>query len=357
MTADKKATVLIVDDSLIFRKAMEQALNRIPFVKVIGSAFNGIKALEFLREKGIPDIITLDVEMPSMDGIATLREIMKIRREQSGGNRPEVIMVSTLTHSGASVTIDALQNGAFDFITKPEGTDTAESQERLYELLKEKIFSIINKEKAPGEHSPLLKTPARYGISSFDAVLIGVSTGGPRALADLLPALSEATDLPAVIVQHMPPSFTLGLADNLNKRVIRGTVKEAKEQDRLLKNHYYIAQGGRHLIFREDAAGPYLAYNDSPPENGSRPSVDVLFRSAAGILRSHAIALILTGMGSDGVQGLKALKRAGSYVIAQDEQSSVVWGMPGSAVQAETVDEILPLMDIPEKIRQILNRN
>ena len=350
-TGQKVARVLIVDDSIVFRKALELAFSGIPFVKIIGSAYNGLKALEFIENQECPDIVTLDVEMPELDGIETLIRIQEYNRNHPDKKNIEVIMVSSLTMEGAQTTIRALQNGAFDFITKPNDLEAEEARYELKRKLKEKIFSLLYKEDLPAQVGAIREIRTRtVDRSPYDVILIGVSTGGPRALATLLPELTSRVDLPIVIVQHMPPGFTKSLADNLDKKTGTVRVVEAEEGEFLQRGKVYVAKGGAHQVIRENEQGIYLATNDSPPENGSRPSVDVLFRSAAGVVKSSAIALILTGMGTDGVMGLKALKRAGSYVIAQDKKSSVVWGMPGSAVRSQVVDEVLSLQEMPERI-------
>lgn len=349
--------VLIVDDSIIFRKAIEKALSSIPGVAVIGSAWNGLKAMEFLKSlktENLPDLITLDVEMPEMDGLQALREIQKLNHSLAGKKVIQVIMVSSLTKEGARVTLTALQQGALDFITKPDNPDTGVLQEILERKLREKIEG-INQPVASDVHKISTRGVARSATkSSYRAIAIGVSTGGPKALTELLPPLCEVTSLPILIVQHMPKEFTHSLAENLN-RYTSHRVIEAKEKDLIEARTVYIAPGGRHMTVRFNSSGHQeIALNDNPPENGCIPSADVLFRSVASVYAEKAIGLVLTGMGNDGTKGLAAMKRAGSYNIAQDEESSVVWGMPGHAYKSGVVNEVVSLSDMPQKISKLI---
>ncbi len=349
--------VLIVDDSIIFRKGIEKALTQIPGIIVIGSSWNGLKALEFLQSlqvSDLPDLITLDVEMPEMDGLQTLQEIQKINYSHQGKKTMQVLMVSSLTKEGAKVTISALQQGAFDFITKPENLDSDKSVEFLRDAITEKIKIISGKDKGEQIISRISKLETKL-TSSFRCIGIGISTGGPKTLMQLLPPLCEATNLPILIVQHMPEEFTKSLAANLD-RYTSHRVKEAEEGETISDKTVYIAPGGKHMVARYDQQGKsVIGINDHPAENGCKPSVDILFRSLASIFADKTIALILTGMGNDGTRGLATLKRAGAHVIAQDEASSTIWGMPGSAVKSGVTDEVLPLDEIPSRIRKILH--
>ncbi len=357
--------VLVVDDSLIFRKAIEAALKDEKDVRVVGSVMNGLKALDFIKSSPVaPDIVTLDVEMPGMNGLETLKAIQEIN--ESCGTDIGVIMVSSHTHNGAEATIKALEIGAFDFIAKPNGDNAAQSMEILRGNLLIKMRHYALRRKKTGRSPASVAAPvappeprripfppeSSCSLEAVRSVIIGVSTGGPKALTAMLPALSDAVDLPIFIVQHMPPLFTATLAESLNVKC-RHEVREAVDGGEVKNNGIYIAPGGKHMVVRKkDGGGICTALNDQPPENGCRPSVDVLFRSAAAVYGGQMVAVILTGMGSDGAKAAAPLKRAGAHLIVQDEATSVVWGMPGSAVATGYVDEILPLAGIPEAVKR-----
>lgn len=376
----EKLKILIVDDSRIFRSIIEEALKGEVDLQVIGSVRNGEKAIEFIKSSP-PDLVTLDVEMPEMDGLETLEAIQEIN--ESNPDRPDigVIMVSAFTSKGADITINALHAGAFDFVTKPEGKDVAENISSLRSQLLVKIrhFAVKRISSRVGRsvsrpaitpfRRPLIKDvrpkivapPIGRGTvhrapTAIKAVLIGVSTGGPRALADMLPELSDKVDLPFFIVQHMPPTFTQSLANSLDSRC-RHRVIESLDNDVVQNGYIYIAPGGRHMLLHKNSTGRIVTIlNQDPPENGCRPSVDVLFRSAVNVYGGDVVAIILTGMGADGTKGLVPLKLEGAYAIVQDKETSVVWGMPGSAVEAGYVDEILPLNRIPDAVTSVIQR-
>lgn len=366
-----KTKILIVDDSRIFRSAIEESLAPEKDIKVIGSVWNGIKAIEFIHSHR-PDIITLDVEMPDMDGLETLKAIRKINAADKNARPVGVIMVSSFTQKGADTTIRALEAGAFDFITKPEGRNVAENIKLLGRQLVLKIRYFVSrhisegvKEKNTGaeNHYPSRRPVHRRTVSGnadlprgVRAILIGVSTGGPRALASMLPRLCEKVSLPIFIVQHMPPTFTQSLAGSLDTRCQTYTVTEGGNNVIVRDRHVYIAPGGRHMLIRKRGGDIFIVINKQPPEKGCRPSADILFRSATTAYGGNVIGLILTGMGSDGTKGAGSLKRAGAYIIAQDEESSVVWGMPGSVKASGSADEILPLMRIPDAVSAVIRR-
>ncbi len=389
MSINKPLSILIVDDSVVFRSAVAAALDRQEDIRVAGSVRNGVKAMEFIQlimENGelrikngessedafsnLPDIITLDVEMPEMDGLATLNEIQRIKASFSPkfsifNSKLSIIMLSAHTRKGAETTINALESGAFDFVTKPEGKNEEESIEALQLRLLPKIRilgSQRNKLRIDNGELTIKKGPKKISIlnSQFSisklpkAILIGVSTGGPNALKALLPELCRTTDLPIFVVQHMPPVFTKSLAEILDRacahKVIESAGSEIAE-----KNYVYIAPGGKHMVLRKTVNGStMLGLNENQPENGCRPSVDVLFRTAASIWGGDVVPIILTGMGNDGAKGMAALKRAGAYSIIQDEESSVVWGMPGSVVEAGLADEVVPLEGIANRVGRLL---
>lgn len=347
--------LLIVDDSRLFRSALEEALRSDPSITIVGSVFSGAKAIEFIRNSP-PDLVTLDVEMPGMDGLETLEQIKTFNDARPGELPVGAIMVSAFTRRGEQVTIKALQAGAFDFVAKPSGGTPESNIQALRDELLTKIRAFGLSRRTRVAAVPRTAPPARAAHRSrIRAIVIGASTGGPRALSDLLPPLCSAVDTPILVVQHMPPSFTKSLAESLARQTGRN-VTEAVEGATLERGSVYIAPGGKHLLLRGTSAAPVVALNEQPPENGCRPSADVLFRSSAAVLGADLVAIILTGMGRDGTVGLGAIRRAGGYVIAQDEASSVVWGMPGSAVEAGVVDEVLPLNQIAPAAAIVVNR-
>lgn len=353
-----KIKTLIVDDSIIYRKSIEKALVGIPNIEIIGSVWNGKKALDFIHNKTIPDFITLDVEMPEMNGIETLKKIKEINATLPGEKRMEVLMVSSLTKAGADVTIEALQAGAFDFILKPTNELPSENFFQLKSALQEKIQALVTKKQSAAKGLIDDKAAGKDDIikkQKIEAIGIGVSTGGPKTLAVLLPAICEVIDVPVFIVQHMPPEFTKSLADNLDKKCPY-PVTEAEEDTIIQKKNIYLARGGMHLIVRDKGSGNLtLAYNDNEPVNNSKPSVDVLFRSLSDAYNGSIVCIILTGMGCDGSQSLFRVKRAGAQVIAQDKETSVVWGMPKCAIETGNVDYILPVNQIAEHIAKIVD--
>jgi two-component system chemotaxis response regulator CheB len=350
-----KTKLLIVDDSRIFRSAIEESLAGQSDIEVIGSVWNGVKALEFIQSNR-PDLVTLDVEMPDMDGLETLKAIQEINESNKTSKPIGTIMLSSHTQKGADTTIKALEMGAFDFVPKPEGKDLKESMEILRRQLVVKIRYFASKRISsllakPGPAVPPLPviTPELAVSSRTKAIVIGVSTGGPRAMASMLPPLCERVDVPIFIVQHMPATFTESLAKSLNA-VCRHTVTEGRDDDVIKKDHAYIAPGGRHMLLRKTDEAVRIAVNDQPPEKGCKPSVDILFRSAAAVFGKDVIAIVLTGMGVDGTRGAAVLKRAGAFVIVQDKETSVVWGMPGSVEAAGHSDVVLPLHRIPHAV-------
>lgn len=347
--------VLVVDDASLFRRVISEALAGVPGVEVVGSASNGKLALARLASLQ-PDLMTLDVEMPEMDGIQVLDAMRK------GGVKTSVIMLSSCTVRGGKKTIRALEAGAFDFITKPEGGSAAENVTRLADSLRPIIHTLERQREirailnpAGGARSspaptpspvPLPPQPAAVrapGRSGPPIVLIGVSTGGPTALAELVPALPAKLGAPVFIVQHMPPHFTEALAERLQTRSAI-QVKEAQDGEIAQADRVYIAPGGRQMKVSSGQQGEIIiSITDDPPENACRPSVDYLFRSVALHFPGRSIAAILTGMGNDGTEGMRMLKRGGSLTIAQDAASCVVFGMPREAILAGVVDTVVPL--------------
>jgi two-component system, chemotaxis family, protein-glutamate methylesterase/glutaminase len=361
--------VLIVDDSRIFRAVLEASLADAEGIEVVGSVFSGAKAIEFIRAHR-PDVVTLDVEMPGIDGLESLRAIRQLDASAEPGAEIGVIMVSAYTTRGADVTVQALRDGAFDFITKPSAAQSSNENPALLRqhlLSKIRLFiaerarraltqkssptAIANRnDESAANRSRWLGNRSRAAIR---AIVIASSTGGPKALERLLPDLVRRVDVPILIVQHMPPKFTASLAASL-ERTCQTSVAEARDGDLVKKKSIYLAPGGQHLVVRREHNLLVLALNEQPPENGCRPSADVLFRSAATVFEGGAAAIVLTGMGRDGTAGLGAIKRAGGYAFVQDEATSVVWGMPGSAVEAGLADEILPLDGIAAAVESLI---
>lgn len=334
--------VLIVDDSVFYRKVLSDTISRLDNVRLSGQARDGIDALE-KTELLKPDIITLDVEMPRMNGLETLKEIQK-RWPQI-----KVIMVSSHTKQGAKETIEALENGAFSFITKPGKDDFGEFHIQLGKLFKE--ISYMDTEKAT---APIVapQRPVRVPTTTFakpQIIGIGVSTGGPNSLTKVIPMLPANLSVPVVLVQHMPQGFTAALANSLNSKS-KVTVKEAQNGEQLKAGVVYIAPGGKQMKVVKSDLGYSLAVTNDPPENYCRPSVDYLFRSLSQAYKDNVLAVIMTGMGSDGTLGLKRIKRFNAKVIGQDKESSVVYGMPQEAFKAGVVDVQVSLNSIASEI-------
>jgi two-component system chemotaxis response regulator CheB len=342
-----KIRVLIVDDSVVVRRLVTDAVSSDPALEVVGSAANGRIALQKIPQVN-PDVVTLDIEMPEMDGLATLVEIRKLYP------RLPVIMLSALTERAAAATLKALSLGATDYVTKPTGTNLADSLRQLREQLLAKVLQF----GAPAKSAPHpvvamrpTDTSRARGLSSpqVEIVAIGCSTGGPNALTEVLGAFPPKLAVPVVIVQHMPPVFTRLLADRL-RALTKLSVREAKGGEALVAGDIWIAPGDHHMIVRADGATPRLALLQTPQENSCRPAVDVLFRSVAECFGSRTLAIIMTGMGQDGLRGCQQVREAGGQIVAQDEATSVVWGMPGFVVNAGLTDAVVPLRDIAGEI-------
>jgi two-component system chemotaxis response regulator CheB len=348
--------VLIVDDSRIFRSALEGALKEHPGVRVVGSVWSGEKAVDFVRDSP-PDLVTLDLNMPGRGGLETLSDLRRLNASRPDLPPVGVLLVSALTERGAAVTVEGLARGAFDFIRKPDGPDEKANAASLRQQLFEKIDLFAQGRRRPAVVAARPQTPVTATLAArsgrFQAVAIGSSTGGPEALARLLPELTRRSTVPLFMVQHLPQGMTRYFAESLGRKCTYRVV-EASDGEAVEPRTAYIAPGGRHLVLRNHGDRVAIALNDQPPENGCRPSVDVLFRSVAAAYPRSVIAIILTGMGTDGAKGLGSLKRSGAYVIAQDEATSVVWGMPGAAVATDLVDEVLPLEGIGPTVASLL---
>jgi two-component system chemotaxis response regulator CheB len=356
--------VLVVDDTVVYRRIIGDALAGVPGIEVVGTASNGRLAMARMATLR-PDLVTLDIEMPEMNGIEVLEAMA------AEGMKAGVVMLSSLTVRGGEMTVRALELGAFDFVTKPEGGDAASNLGHLRGRLIPAIRAFERRQEIRAilggagsgrqvEAPRAMPLPAAAAVRPVrlvrragpPMVLIGVSTGGPGALARLIPALPGDLGAPVFIVQHMPPLYTGPLAASLDRKsAIR--VKEAEDGEFAQANCAYVAPGGRHMKLASGANGQIvLTMTDDAPENGCRPAVDYLFRSAALHFPGRSIAAILTGMGRDGTEGLRMLKRGGCFSIAQDEASSVVFGMPKEAIQAGLADTVLGLETIGPAIVQ-----
>ena len=347
--------VMVVDDSVVVRKIVTDVLSGDPDIEVVGTAVNGRLALAKLDQLK-PDLVTMDIEMPEMNGIEAVRAI---RAGMGGRERRSVpiIMFSTLTERGASATLDALSAGANEYVTKPANVGSVgQSMESVREQLIPKIKALTGRPVTAGPvraaaAPPPPRPPAvRPGPPRKPAVLvIGSSTGGPEALARILPQLPAGLAVPVLIVQHMPPVFTRQFAQRLDRLSVLRVV-EAVDGTPLLPGTVHLAPGDHHLVVRGGARGPHTSLNQGPPENFCRPAVDPLFRSVVTVYDGAVLAVVLTGMGSDGRIGAGEIRAAGGTVVVQDQASSVVWGMPGAVASAGLADEVLPLERIPDAI-------
>ncbi len=362
----ERIRVLIVDDSVVIRRLVAHALEQDPLIEVVGAASNGSIALQRIVQLS-PDVLTLDIEMPEMDGLATLKHLQK------DFPQVRVIMFSTLTERGAAITLEALALGADDYVAKVSNEGSLDqSMARLRQELIPKIKQFF---KLPGQTSaipgnktaenrsavPSIPQPTKTGGSSQAATLapkvlaIGVSTGGPTALGALLPKLPADFPLPVFLVQHMPPMFTRLLAERLNQNCAL-SVEEASQGAIPQKGKILIAPGDFHMKVASGPNGARAFLDQSAHQNSCRPSVDALFSSIGEVYGGAVIAVILTGMGQDGLRGVEILKTRGASVIAQDEASSVVWGMPGAVVNAGLADKVLPLDQIAGEIIRLAAR-
>ena len=337
--------VLIVDDSVVVRRLLCEALASAPDIKVAGTASNGEIALARIPQLN-PDIITLDIEMPGLNGIQTLLEIRKLYPKLP------VIMCSTLTERGAATTLEALAAGASDYVTKPSNSSSlANAMDQLRQELVTKITCLAGPRRIISEPLPAISPVKRTASAdhAIDILAIGTSTGGPNALGEVIPHLPHDLPVPVVIVQHMPPLFTRMLADRLNSRS-RLPVREAEPRKLLEPGQVWIARGDYHMTVARKGLQTVLELNQDPPENYCRPAVDVLFRSVVQVYGPNTLAVVLTGMGSDGARGAAHIREAGGEILVQDEASSVVWGMPGAVVSSHCANKVCPLPEISQEI-------
>jgi two-component system chemotaxis response regulator CheB len=351
-----KTRVVVVDDSALVRSLLTEIINRQPDMTCVGSAADPYAAREMIRSLD-PDVITLDVEMPKMDGIDFLSKLMRLRPMP-------VVMVSTLTERGAEVTLKALELGAVDFVAKPK-IGVADGLRLLANEITDKV-RIAAKARvsklvaapaaAPAAHDAArpVAVPSLGRLSTEKLIFIGASTGGTEATKEVLMALPP--DAPGVVItQHMPPGFTKSYAARLDG-LCRIRVAEARDGERILPGHAYIAPGGLHLSVERSGANYLARVQDGEPVNRHKPSVEVLFKSAARVAGPNAIGIMLTGMGADGARAMREMRDAGAYCVAQDEASCVVFGMPREAIAAGAVHEVLSLRDIAPHLIEHLKR-
>lgn len=345
----RKIRVIVVDDSALVRSLLSEIINRQHDMECIGTANDPLIAREMIREKD-PDVITLDVEMPRMDGIDFLGRLMRLRPMP-------VVMISTLTERGAEVTMKALELGAVDFVAKPRVGLSSGLNELATQIVdKIRVAAVAQVRRAPaprpadrpaqpGAAAPAAPVATLLGrISTEKLICIGASTGGTEAIREVL--VQMPADSPAIVItQHMPPGFTTSFAARLNG-LCQITVKEASNGERILPGHAYIAPGGKQFHVARSGANYVAVVDDGPPVNRHKPSVEVLFKSAAAVVGKNAFGVMLTGMGNDGAAAMREMKDAGSYNYVQDEASCIVFGMPREAIAHGAADEVLPLTQI-----------
>ncbi len=347
--------VLIVDDTIVYRKIVKDILTSQSDIEIVGTATDGEIALKKIKELK-PDLLTLDLEMPNLDGLGVLERIKE--ENLSVG----AIMISSLTHDGAQATIRSLKLGAFDFVAKPDGVSVEESAASFKNELLSKIqayrHSLANQSaqtKIPKVAKDRQRRLPKFSIKPKNAprvVCIGVSTGGPQSLGEVIPEIPGDFPLPILIVQHMPPKFTKSLAQDLNARS-QLAVKEAENSEPIEAGYVYIAPGGQQMKVKNLMGTTRIRITDDPPENNCKPSVDYLFRSVAMEYNGNVIGVIMTGMGNDGTLGCKLLKRKEATIIAQNQQTCVVCGMPKGVIEEGLADIIAPLDEIAAKITEL----
>ena len=344
----RKIKVLVVDDSAVARNILVQGLRQYPFIEIVGSAQDPYVAKDKIIQLN-PDVMTLDVEMPRMDGLTFLKKIMEYRPMP-------VIMVSSLTKNGGDLTISCLEAGAVDFITKPE-IDVADGIEKMMHSLAEKIkFAAkikVNKRWLGNNAAPSAPLMSCAMIETTNKILaIGASTGGTEAIKTVL--IRMPADAPGIVItQHMPEKFTKSFADRLNN-LCQIEVREAKNGDSVIPGLALIAPGNYHMTVKRSGARYYVETHQEPQVNGHRPSVDVMFESVAKYVGNNAVGVIMTGMGADGARGMLTMRENGARTIAQDEQSCVVFGMPKEAIELGGAEIIAPLDKIAEEIFRLL---
>lgn len=346
----KQIRALVIDDSAFMRKMLSDILESDHRIKVVGTARNGEDGLRKIKALS-PDVVTLDIEMPVMDGLTTLQKIMESKPTP-------VVMISSLTQKGAVQTFQAISMGAIDFITKPSGSISLDIDKVKDEIISKVVVASevrLDNHSSQRQHRPVLRKTLPYHRS---IVSIGTSTGGPKALQQVLKDLPKDFPAPILIVQHMPPKFTKSLADRLND-ISEITVKEASHGDILKNGMAYVAPGDYHMRVKQMATSLAIELSQDAPVHGHRPAVDVLFESLADIKNTNKIAVILTGMGRDGSKGIRAIKQKDetAYVIAESKESCIVYGMPGAAVATGLVDQIVHLEEVSQNLTTLLKRD
>ena len=365
--------VLIVDDTIVYRRILADVVEAMDGVFLVGTAPHGRLALAKL-EQTPADLVLLDVEMPEMNGLEALREI---RARHPGTS---VVMVSGVNLSAAETTLRCLELGALDFLRKPEGADPEASRNELKDKLRPLLRHAQTRinlrggadragtagapaaQPLPAPALPAAPPPPRAGRAApvpgrIDVVGIGVSTGGPNALAELIPRLPADFPVPILLVQHMPPVFTASLAEHLDQKA-KVSVREAREGEPVVPGCVFIAPGGKHMVVRRLPEGdaPIIGLNENPPENSCRPSVDVLFRSLAAQYDGNMLAVVMTGMGNDGCEGVRAMKRRGCRCLTQSEATCIVYGMPLAVDEAGLSDEQVPLDRLADRITHLVRK-
>lgn len=340
-----RLTVLIADDSALYRQMLQNVLHRIPNVEIVGTAVDGVDAVAQVLELR-PDVITLDIQMPKLDGLGVLRQL------RARGSRTKAIMVSSLTIDGAPATVDALMEGAFDVIPKPVGVDPHVARASIHEALIEKLAALVDSGIPSADSAGAAaarRLVAGSGAPTVDAIAIGTSTGGPRALRDVIPLLPADLPVPVLVVQHMPAGFTTSLANRLNE-LSPLRVREATHGDVVETGNVFVAAGGWHLMVERKQAGVRCVLDAGPLRHGCRPSFDVLLETMVALYGGKTLAVVMTGMGQDGLAGCRAVKRAGGSVITQSPEGCAVYGMPKAVAEAGLSDAILPVGSIAEAI-------
>lgn len=346
----QRLTVVIAEDSALYRQMLLNILQRIPRVEVVGTAADGFEAVEKVLALR-PDVLTLDVQMPKLDGLGVLRQL----RARHSGTR--AIMVSSLTAEGAPTAIEALMEGAFDVVAKPIGMDPHLARGCIHEALLEKLAVLVDARhpspQAGATAAVRARAPLRFGRNTVAAVAIGTSTGGPQALRDVIPRLPGNLPVPVFVVQHMPSGFTASLAHRLND-ISPARVVEATHGMEASSGCVRVAAGGWHLAVERHGTEHRCVLDAGPMRHGCRPSLDVLLESLVEIHGGRLLAVVLTGMGQDGLAGCRAVKAAGGHVIAQAAEGCAVYGMPKAVVEAGLVDAVLPLDAIAAAITSCL---
>ena len=342
--------VVVVDDSALVRSILTELINRTPDIRVVGTASDPYVAREVIRELD-PDVITLDVEMPRMDGLDFLEKLMRLRPMP-------VVMISTLTERGAQTTLRALELGAVDFVAKPSVAVQAGLDEAAREItgkIRAAAQARVARRGVPPPPSAPAPRPERLVAprSSEQLIAIGASTGGTEAIREVLAALPAA--MPGIVItQHMPPGFTASFAARLDS-LCQIRVKEAQDGERILQGHAYVAPGGRHMAVERSGTAWIARVSDGEPVNRHKPSVDVLFRSVAQCAGPRAIGLMLTGMGADGADAMRVMREQGAFNLVQDEASCVVFGMPRAAIAAGAANEVLPLQGMARRLLELVS--